>query len=94
VFCCINKWYERHLFFEALIAAEDMHGNGQLDFQIQTMPSIFTWLALRNDAGCICTSWRDNFQRQTWGQFPISGEIDELSIKGILRIVKKAGLIG
>lgn len=89
-----NKWYERHLFFEALIAAEDMLAIGQLDFLIQTMPSNFYLVGTPERCRLYMHILERQFPKAKLGTISDIREIDELSIKGILRIVKKAGLIG
>jgi len=88
-----NTWYERHLFFDALIAAEDMLAIGQLDMLVDSIPTNFYLVGSPER----CKLYRHILQKQ----FPDADlreisevqEIDELSIKGILKIAHKAGLI-
>ncbi len=88
-----TKWYERHLFFDALIAAEDMLSIGQLE--MLGADESLNYILIGNEARC-------NLYRHILSQlFPqaniscISGvdEIDVLSIKGILAVARKAGII-
>ncbi len=88
-----TRWYERCLFLEAMIAADDMQTIGQLKKQgIQEIPGII--LVGREER---CRLYDYILQRK----FPDARirsicdekEIDELSIKGILAVAAKAGLV-
>jgi 2-dehydro-3-deoxygalactonokinase len=88
-----TAWYERLLFFESLIAAEDMLAIGQLDLFNFALPTNF--ILVGNEERCQLYS---HILKQ---RFPESGmqtimqaeEIDALSIKGILSIARKAGVV-
>ena len=87
-----TTWYERHLFFETLVAAEDMLAIGQLRMLNITDPSRF--ILVGNKDRCLL------YRHILKNQFPIADvveiskveEIDNLSINGILKIAKVAGV--
>jgi len=88
-----TKWYERKLFFDALIAAEDMLAINQLDTFDKTCKERFVLIGLPSR----CRLY-EYILRQLMPDAQVSSitdpeEIDKLSIDGILNIVKKAGLI-
>ncbi|MEG1516283.1 MAG: 2-dehydro-3-deoxygalactonokinase [Clostridia bacterium] len=88
-----TRWYERALFYDALVAAEDMLAIRQLKL-FDEHPSnnfylvgnderckLYEYLLKRNDPGANITSITD------------VAEIDALSILGVLKIASKAGII-
>jgi 2-dehydro-3-deoxygalactonokinase len=89
-----TKWYERHLFYEALIAAEDMLAVDQLP--AMTGGGIGNHYALvGNGERCrlyqyILKRRNPNAHIQTISD---DSEIDQLSITGILSVAKKAGVV-
>ncbi|MDY6868419.1 MAG: 2-dehydro-3-deoxygalactonokinase, partial [Chloroflexota bacterium] len=88
-----TTWYERLLFFEALIAAEDMLAIGQLDLFDFKLPTNF--MLVGNEERCQLYSHilKQRFPKSSMKTITQSGEIDALSIKGILSIAKKAGVV-
>lgn len=88
-----TTWYERLLFFEALIAAEDMLAIGQLDLFDFTLPTNF--ILVGNAGRCRLYSHilSQRFPQSQMQSITDSKEIDTLSIKGILSIAKKAGVL-
>lgn len=49
-----TKWYERDLFFQALLAAEDMKALGQLESISNEAPTEFVLIPVRRkDASCM-----------------------------------------
>ena len=88
-----TTWYERHLFFEALIAAEDMLAIGQLGMLGDDSPSNFVLVGSPER----CSLYRHILMKKypNAGLTEISAiqEIDELSIRGILNITREAGII-
>ena len=88
-----TKWYERRLFFEALIAADDMLSLGQMDMFGLGRPRRFVLVGLRER--CRLYAY---ILRKEYGDIEVSvisdkEQIDQLSIKGMLSIAKKAGII-
>lgn len=88
-----TEWYERCLFLESMIAADDMRSIGQLKEQ-----------GIREISDIILVGKRERCQLYDYilqRKFPaahIRGisdekEIDELSIQGILEIARKAGIV-
>lgn len=88
-----TTWYERHLFFEALIAAEDMLAIGQLDMFGNHLPTNF--ILVGNEERCRLYSHILKKQLPNAGISSITKteEIDKLSIHGILTIARKAGIV-
>lgn len=88
-----TKWYERHLFFEALIAADDMLCLGQMDMFTKKKPERFVLVGLKER----CRLYRYILEKEYVGAeiSTISDKehIDELSITGILDIARKAGVV-
>lgn len=88
-----TKWYERRLFFEALIAVEDMLSIGQLEMFFKQPPKHFVLVGLSER--CKLYSY---ILRETLSDFDITvisdvEEIDRLSIDGILNIAERAGIV-
>ena len=88
-----TKWYERSLFFETLIAAEDMLAIKQLSMFARE-PSNNYYLIGRADR-CRLYSFvlRENDPRACVHSITDEAEIDELSIQGILQVAKRGGIV-
>ncbi|KMZ52983.1 2-dehydro-3-deoxygalactonokinase [Dorea sp. D27] len=88
-----TKWYERRLFFEALIAADDMLSLGQMDMFGLGRPHRFVLVGLKER----CRLY-EYILRKEYGEIEVSAisdkeQVDRLSIEGMLAIAKKAGII-
>lgn len=85
-----TKWYERKLFFEAMIAAEDMLSVGQLSAFSETCQNRFVFIGLSER----CRLYEYVIQQIRPDAEVISicdtDAVDHLSIDGILNIFKKA----
>ena len=88
-----TTWYERHLFFEALIAAEDMLAIGQLDLFGNNLPSTFILVGTDERCRLYRHMLRKQFSQSNLLAITKIDEIDDLSIQGILTIARKAGIV-
>lgn len=88
-----TKWYERQLFFEALIAAEDMLAIGQLDGFSEQVKKHFVLVGLPQR--CRLYRYILSHTRKDAAVTTIcdTQEVDALSIQGILHIAREAGII-
>ncbi|OUQ26579.1 hypothetical protein B5E77_08785 [Lachnoclostridium sp. An131] len=88
-----TKWYERLLFLDALVAAEDMLSVNQLD--MLSDKKITDYYLIGQKERCRLYEF---IIHETMPEIHIttvsdSEEIDGYSIKGMLRIAKKAGIV-
>lgn len=87
-----TRWYERELFFDALIAAEDMLTIGQLDSFDAACKERFLFVGLPERCRLYEYIIRQNIPGAAVSSITDADAIDQLSIDGILDIVKKAGI--
>jgi len=88
-----TKWYERQLFFEALIAAEDMLAIRQLDQFSEEAKKRFVLVGLPGRCRLYRYILSHTMQDAQVTEICSTDEIDELSIRGILHIAKEAGIL-
>jgi 2-dehydro-3-deoxygalactonokinase len=88
-----TAWYERHLFFEALIAAEDMLAIGQLSMLGDVSPSNFVLVGSPERCRLYHHILMKQYPSASFTEISETQEIDELSIHGILNITRQAGII-
>jgi 2-dehydro-3-deoxygalactonokinase len=88
-----TTWYERHLFFEALIAAEDMLAIGQLDLFDFELPTTFVLVGNPQRCRLYQHILQQQFPDSTLQSISDTTEVDGLSIQGILSIARKAGVV-
>lgn len=88
-----TKWYERRLFFDALIAAEDMLAIKQLKM-LTDKPSNNYYLIGRPER-CRLYEFilKENDPQASVHCITDVNEIDELSIQGILMVARKGGIV-
>jgi 2-dehydro-3-deoxygalactonokinase len=88
-----TTWYERRLFLEAMIAAEDLLAIGQLDMLSAHKFTNFVLVGLEER----CRLYRHILEQTIPGAAIASitktSEVDQLSIHGILAIARKAGIV-
>lgn len=88
-----TKWYERALFFDALIAAEDMLCVNTLDAICSQVPGNFVFVGHPERTRIYEYVIKKVFPNVRTSSITEIREIDKLSIRGVLDIAKKAGLI-
>jgi len=88
-----TTWYERHLFFQALIAAEDMLAVGQLDLFDDELPTNYILVGSKERCKLYQHILKKQFPNASMHAIDTIEEIDELSIHGILTIARKAEII-
>lgn len=88
-----TKWYQRELFFESLIAAEDMLSIGQLEMFDPVFRKRFVFVGLPSRCRLYEYVVRQNLPDAEVTSISDPTEIDRMSIDGVLEIVKKAGVI-
>jgi hypothetical protein len=88
-----TEWYQRALFFESLIAAEDMLCVGGMDMFGGKRPDRFVLIG--NEGRCRIYDYviKKSFDGPRVASISDTAEIDSLSIMGILDIAKRAGII-
>ena len=89
-----TKWYERKLFVEAAIAAEDMKALYQ--FESLNFPVKTNFILVGPKGRCSIYEYMLKKKMQVAGdilRITDTDEIDLLSIKGVLHLAKKAGLL-
>lgn len=88
-----TEWYERALFFDALIAAEDMLCVNSLDAICPKLPEHFLLVGQPERARLYEYVIAKAFPDIHTSTMTDIREIDALSIRGVLGIARKAGLI-
>lgn len=88
-----TTWYERALFFDALIAAEDMLCVNTLDTLCPKVPEQFLFVGHPERAKIYEYVVKKAFPGVHTSSMTDIDEIDRLSILGVLGIAKKAGLV-
>lgn len=88
-----TKWYERRLFFETLIAADDMLSIGQMDMFGLGRPQRFVLVGLRERCRLYEYILRKEYAEAEVSVISDKEQIDRLSIEGMLSLAKKAGII-
>ena len=88
-----TKWYERELFLDALVAAEDMLAVNQLKLFTQT--PLTNYYLIGNSVRCRLYDYiiRKMMPGTTVTCISNSKTIDRFSIDGMLHIARKAGLV-
>ena len=87
-----TSWYARELFFESLIAAEDMLALGQLDRFDPACKERFVFIGLPGRCRLYEFILRHNLPDAEVRSITDPSDIDSLSIDGILHIIRKAGI--
>lgn len=87
-----TKWYERELFFDALIAAEDMLSIGMLNDFDEACKKNFVFVGLPSRCKLYEFIVKTIMPEATVSSICETEKVDSLSIDGILNIVKKAGI--
>lgn len=87
-----SKWYERELFFDALIAAEDMLSIGMLDTFDATCRERFVFVGLPSRCKLYEFIVKTLMPNVSVCSICDTEQVDSLSIDGILSIVKEAGI--
>lgn len=88
-----TKWYERKLFFEAMVAAEDMKAVSQLETMCGEIPKRFILVGLPERCKLYEHVLKQNMKDLEIILISDVKKVDALSIDGILDIAKKAGVI-
>ena len=88
-----TKWYERRLFFEALIAADDMLSLGQMDMFGGSGMQRFVLVGLKERCRLYEYILRKKYVGAEITVISDKEQIDRLSIDGMLSIAKRAGII-
>ena len=88
-----TKWYERHLFYDALVAAEDTLAIHQM--KLFTDKPSHDYYLIGNKERCRLYEYliRSMDPEAKTVSITDESEIDELSIKGILHVAGKAGIV-
>lgn len=87
-----TKWYQRELFFDALIAAEDMLSIGMLNDFDEACKKNFVFVGLPSRCRLYEFIIKTIMPEATVSSICETEKVDSLSIDGILNIVKKAGI--
>lgn len=87
-----TKWYERELFFDALIAAEDMLSIGMLNDFDAACKERFVFVGLPSRCKLYEFIVKTIMPEASVVSICDTAKVDSLSIDGILNIVKKAGI--
>lgn len=88
-----TKWYERAMFLDALVAAEDMLAVKQLSAMAETAVERFTLIGQKERCRLYSFILQRRFQKAVISSISDTTDVDRLSISGILNIMKKAGVI-
>lgn len=86
-----TKWYDRLLFFESLVAAEDMQCVRQLKQMFGTVPRTFWLIGTPERCQLYAFILQELDPELEIASVTDSNEIDQLSIQGILTIAAQAG---
>lgn len=88
-----TRWYERGLFLEAMIAADDMQSVGQL--KSQGIREVSDIILVGKEERCRLYEYilQKKFPASCIRSISDEKEIDELSIQGILAIARRAGIV-
>lgn len=87
-----TKWYERELFYESLIAAEDMLAIGQLDDFGPDFQKRFMFVGLSGRCRLYEHIVKQVFPEARVSAITDAAQIDQLSIQGILEIARRSGV--
>ncbi len=87
-----TRWYERELFFDSLIAAEDMLTIDRLEQFEPECRKHFLFIGLPSRCRLYEYIVKQNIPEATVSSISDTAKIDSLSIHGILHIAKKAGI--
>lgn len=88
-----TSWYERSLFLDALIAAEDMLSLGQLRMLTDQPLKNFVLVGPAGRCRLYGDILAKQFSDAAQQHISDSAEVDALSIQGILYIARKAGVV-
>jgi 2-dehydro-3-deoxygalactonokinase len=88
-----TTWYERHLFLDAMIAAEDMLAIGQLSILGENIPHNFVMVGSEERCRLYSHILKKQIPNAEITCLSQATEIDNLSIHGILAIARKAGIV-
>lgn len=88
-----TDWYARELFFESLIAAEDMLALGQLQQFDPACRQRFVFIGLPARCRLYEFILRQNLPDAAVTSITDPSDIDSLSIDGILHLIRKAGIL-
>lgn len=88
-----TKWYERDLFFQALLAAEDMKALGQLESISNEAPTEFVLIGQEERCRLYGFVLKQIFEKARITTIADEAQVDSLSIQGILKIMERAGVI-
>lgn len=88
-----TKWYERELFFDALIAAEDMCAIEQLRMFGGEIPKSLILVGLPQRCRLYQFVLNKKYVDMQIACISNADDIDSLSISGILKIAEKAGIM-
>lgn len=88
-----TTWYERHLFLESLIAADDMQAIKQLETVGAGIPDSFVLIGRPERCRLYDYILSGRFPRAEIRSISDTEEIDKLSIQGILSVARKAGIV-
>ena len=88
-----TKWYERELFFDALIAAEDMLSIGMLNNFDAACAEKFVFVGLPSRCKLYEYILKTIMPEASVSSICDIEKVDSLSIDGILNIVRKAGIL-
>ena len=88
-----TKWYERSMFLDALVAAEDMLAIKQLSALMETAVERFTLVGQKERCRLYSFILQRRFQKADISSISDTDEVDQLSISGILTIMRKAGIV-
>ncbi len=88
-----TRWYERLLFFDTLIAAEDMLALNQLELLTNAPSRNFVLIGLEKRCRLYEHILKERISDASISSITDETEIDSLSINGILHIAKKAGIL-
>ena len=88
-----TKWYERRLFFDALIAAEDMLAMKQMHMFAENPSNNYHLIGNEERCRLYGHLLRESDPRASIAAVTDVAAIDELSIRGILTIAAKGGIV-
>lgn len=88
-----TKWYERDLFFQALLAAEDMKALGQLESISNEAPTEFVLIGQEERCKLYGFVLKQIFEKARITTIADEAQVDSLCIQGILKIMESAGVI-
>lgn len=88
-----TQWYERDLFFQALLAAEDMKALGQLESISSEEPQEFVLIGQEKRCRLYGFVLKQIFENARVTSITEENQVDSLSIMGILKIMEKVGVI-